>query len=95
MLALERNAENLEILRAQLRKLRRGMERLIDSYSEGVIEKEQFVSRMSRTKERIEELEAKIPASTGTAEAVQELQLLAEYYRKLAVHLSPELEDAD
>ncbi len=95
MLAVERNPENPEILRAQLRKLQRGIERLIDSYSEGVIEKEQFVSRMSRTRERIEELEAKIGASTGTADAAQELQLLAEYYRKLAVHLSPELEDAD
>ena len=33
--------EDPEILTAQLKKLQRGMERLIDSYSEGVIEKEQ------------------------------------------------------
>ena len=55
--------ENLEILKAHLGKLQRGVERLIEPYSEGVIEKEQFMSRLSRTKGRIAELEARIHAT--------------------------------
>ena len=52
-LAVGRSPEDLRILEAQLGKLQRGTERLIDSYSEGVIDKEQFMPRLSRTKSRI------------------------------------------
>jgi len=52
-----RSLEDPEILQVQLRRLQRGTERLIDGYSEGVIEKEQFTSRLNRTKARIGELE--------------------------------------
>lgn len=90
-LAVTPSPENTELLAAELRKLQRGMERLIDSYSEGVIEKEQFMSRMTRTKGRIEELEAKIRASTGTADAGLGLRLLVEYYQKFSAHLGSEL----
>ncbi len=45
------------MLKAQLGKLQRSIERLIDGYSEGVIEKEQFVTRLSRSKGCIEEIE--------------------------------------
>jgi site-specific DNA recombinase len=87
--------ENLEGLKSQLGKLQRGMERLIDSYSEGVIEKEQFMSRLSRTKARIGELEARIRASADGVSGRQEPRLLVEHYRKLAVHLGCDLEGAD
>lgn len=46
---------NLEILRSQRTKLQHAVERLIDSFTEGVIEKGQFTSRMDRTKHRIAE----------------------------------------
>jgi site-specific DNA recombinase len=94
-LAVVPNPENPEILNAQLRKLQRGMERLIDSYSEGVIEKEQFTSRLNRNKQRIKELEIRIRASAQSADGGQELRLLVDYYRKLAAHLRPDLEHAD
>ncbi|HYM06052.1 MAG TPA: zinc ribbon domain-containing protein [Terriglobales bacterium] len=87
--------ENLEILRAHLGKLQRGVERLIDSYSEGVIDKDQFMSRLSRTKGRIAELEARLHADAGCVDREQESRLLADHFRKLAVHLGPGLEGAD
>lgn len=91
---VESNRENPEMLKAQLGKLQRGMERLIDSYSEGAIEKEQFVTRLSRTKGRIEEIESRIRASTESAVDGQELRILVDYFRKLAAHLRADLENA-
>lgn len=43
----------IERQRVQLLKLQHGLGRLIDSYAEGVIEKDQFTSRMKQTKARI------------------------------------------
>jgi site-specific DNA recombinase len=87
--------EHPEILKAQLHKLQRGLERLIDTYSEGTIEKEQFTPRLSRTKARIAELEARIRAQAAGADSRQELQSLVEHFRKLAAHLGPVLENTD
>jgi len=81
--------------RAQLGKLQRGLERLIDTYSEGGIEKEQFTPRLSRTKCRIAELEARIRANAEGVERRQELQSLLDHFRKLAIHLGPGVENAD
>jgi site-specific DNA recombinase len=83
-----------EILAAQLKKLQRSMERLIDGYSEGVIEKEQFASRMSRTKERIAELKARIRTSADSGDPAHDFRLFVEHYRKLATHLGSDMEDA-
>jgi hypothetical protein len=41
---------NLEALRSQKTKLEHAVERLIDSFAEGLIEKDQFAGRMARTK---------------------------------------------
>jgi len=57
-LEIVRSPENLEALKSHLGRLHRGRERLIDSYSEGAIDKDQFMSRLSRTKDRMAELEA-------------------------------------
>jgi hypothetical protein len=40
--------DNLDTLRSQRTKLQHAMERLIDSFTEGLIEKDQFASRMDR-----------------------------------------------
>ena len=57
-----RSREKLDAMKSHLAKLQRGVERLIDSYSEGAIDKEQFMSRLSRTKARMAEPEARIRA---------------------------------
>ena len=63
----QRNAlpENFDTLRAQRQKLRHGMERLINSLAEGVIDKDQFTSRMNRTKTRIADIDEKIGAQAA------------------------------
>lgn len=52
--------ENVDTLKSQRQKLEHGIDRLIDSLAEGVIEKDQFTARMSRTKARIADIGAKI-----------------------------------
>jgi len=87
--------ESLEVLKAQLGKLQRGVERLIDSYSGGVIDKDQFMSRLSRTKSHIAEVEARLHTDAEGADRQQELRLVADHFRRLAVHLGPGLKGAD
>ena len=94
-LPVGRCTNDLETLKSQLGRLQRGVERLIDSYSEGTLDKDQFTSRLTRTKSRIAELEAKIRANAESANGGQELRSLVEHYRKVAVHLAADIEDAD
>jgi site-specific DNA recombinase len=60
-------SENVDALETQRQKLRRGMERLIliDSFAEGVIDREQFTIRMDRTKARISEIDTKLSAQAA------------------------------
>ena len=94
-LAVATSPENLEALKLHLAKLQRGVERLIDSYSVGAIDKEQFMSRLSRTKARIAELEARIRSNTEGTDRGRELRFLVDHFRKLAEHRPGGLEDAD
>jgi site-specific DNA recombinase len=60
-----REQENIDTLMAKRQKLGHGMDRLIDIFAEGVIEKDQFTARINRTKARIAEIDATIAAQTS------------------------------
>jgi hypothetical protein len=60
---------NLEALNAQRLKLQHALERLIHSFTEGLIDKDQFTSRMGRTKSRIADLDVKIKSDAGDVNA--------------------------
>jgi site-specific DNA recombinase len=62
---------NLEILKSQRTKLQHAVERLIDTFTEGLIEKDQFASRIARTKTRITDLDAKIKAGAGDVDQLE------------------------
>jgi site-specific DNA recombinase len=85
----------LEILRSQRTKLQHAMERLIDSFTEGLIEKDQFTSRMDRTKTRIADLDAKIKAGAGDVDQLERIRLATRRLRDLAAAVGPELAGAD
>ena len=87
--------QEIENVRVQRRKLQHGLERIIDGFAEGLIDKDQFTSRMTRTKNRIAELDAEISADSGDADQKERLRLLASRLRKLAATVGPDLEDAD
>jgi site-specific DNA recombinase len=91
----EASPENVDTLRAQLQKLQHGMERLIDSLAEGVIDKDQFTSRMNRTKTRIADIDAKISAQTGDAERRSHVRSVMRRFAEFSNRLQSQLNDAD
>jgi site-specific DNA recombinase len=84
-------SENLESLRSQRTKLQRAMERLIDSFTEGLIEKDQFTSRMARTRIRIADLDAKLEADAGDVAQREHFRLATTRLRELVTAVGPEL----
>jgi site-specific DNA recombinase len=68
---------------------------LIDSFTEGLIEKDQFASRMARTKSRIAQLDAKIKDDAGNVDQLENLRLAASRLRELASALGPHLANSD
>jgi site-specific DNA recombinase len=68
---LERTA-----LETQVRKLRQGLARLIDSYAEGLIEKQEFEPRVTRLRQRIAQVEAQCQQLAKEETLQQELRLI-------------------
>jgi len=79
----------------QRAKLQHALERLIDSFTEGLIEKDQFTSRMTRTKSRIAELDTKIMDDAGDVDHLEHLRLAASRLRELAAAVGPHLANSD
>jgi site-specific DNA recombinase len=88
-------SDNLETLRSQRTKLLHAVERLIDSFAEGLIEKDQFASRMARTKSRIAHLDARIEEDRGAADQWERSRLAAIRFRELSATIGPQLVSAD
>lgn len=76
-------------------KQQHALERLIDSFTEGLIEKNQFTSRMSPTKGPIAELDAHIQAHSGDIDQLEHVRFAAERLRELSATIRPDLLDAD
>ena len=87
--------DNLEALRSQKTKLEHAVERLIDSFAEGLIEKDQFAARMARTKSRIADLDGRIRAYAGDVDQREHLRVAKKRLRELAATIGPELGSAD
>jgi hypothetical protein len=87
--------ENVDTLRTQLQKLQHGVERLIDSLAEGVIEKDQFTARMNRTKARIADIEAKIAVHSSDEGRETQLGLVRSRLTEISSHVKNQLSDAD
>ena len=68
--------ETPESLRVQSNKLRQGIARLIDSYAEGVIGKEEFEPRIMRMKKRVTSLEDRLQQLADDATQQRDLRLI-------------------
>jgi site-specific DNA recombinase len=71
------------------------VERLIDSFAEGLIEKDQFGPRMARIKSRIADLDAKLKAYAADVDHREHLRVATNRLRELAATVGPELGRAD
>ena len=68
--------ETPESLRAQSSKLRQGIARLIDSYAEGVLGKEEFEPRIVRMKQRVTIVEDRLQQLADDATQQRDLRLI-------------------
>ncbi len=87
--------QNLTSLEAQIFKLRRGMGRLIDSYADGLIDKNEFEPRITRLKERIAVLEAQAKQVSEEMSRHTELRLIISRLQDFALRVKDGLEQVD
>src|SRR5712691_883597 len=86
---------SLATVEAQIGKLRQGVARLIDSYAEGLIDKDEFEPRITRLRQRIARLEEQRQAGADEAALQTELQLIIGRLEDFATKVHSGLEAAD
>jgi site-specific DNA recombinase len=79
----------------QVRKLKQGMGRLIDSYAEGLIEKADFEPRLLRLRARVVVLEAQARDLAVAAAEQEELRLVIGQVRDFAATVAERLDQPD
>jgi site-specific DNA recombinase len=84
-----------EGLDAQMGKLRRGIARLIDSYAEGLIDKQEFEPRVTRMRERMQHLEDQLQHLKEETAIEAELQLILGRLEAFAAKVKAGLQQAD
>jgi site-specific DNA recombinase len=82
-------------LETQLGKLRRGLARLIDSYADGLIDKQEFEPRVTRMRARLQHLEAQIEDLKVEGEMEEELRLIVGRLETFAAKVHNGLQQAD
>ena len=87
--------QELAAVERQLTKLRRGIDRLIDSYTEGVIDKSEFEPRLSALRARVSATEAAAATIRDAAEQARSLTLVIGKIEAFADIIRDRLETAD
>jgi site-specific DNA recombinase len=87
--------ENRTRLEAQAAKLKQGLSRLIDSYAEGLIDKQEFQPRVERSREKLRRLEQAMQTVADQEARQQELRLMVHYLEEFAQRVTAGLEQAD
>jgi site-specific DNA recombinase len=83
------------MLDKQITKLRQGISRLIDGYSEGYIDKGEFEPRIRRFKERLQTLESQAEQLRDERQRQAELQLIIGRLEEFSAKVSAGLERCD
>jgi site-specific DNA recombinase len=84
-----------EGLETQIGKLRRGIARLIDSYTDGLIEKQEFEPRVTRMRERMQHIEGQVQHLKEEADMEGELRLILGQLQMFASKVENGLQHAD
>jgi site-specific DNA recombinase len=82
-------------LETQMGKLRRGIARLIDSYADGVIDKQEFEPRVTRMRAQLQHLETQIQHLKAEGEMEDELRLIVGRLETFAAQVHDGLQQAD
>jgi site-specific DNA recombinase len=82
-------------LEDQIGKLRQGVARLIDSYTEGVIEKDEFEPRVTRLRQRIAHIEEQCETLDDEELLQREMHLIVSRLDDFAVQVGRNLDDLE
>jgi site-specific DNA recombinase len=90
----QQTPDELRNMEVQMGKLRRGIARLIDSYADGLIDKQEFEPRVTRMRERMQQLEEQAQHLKEAAEGEGELHLILGRLETFTSHVKAGLEQA-
>ncbi|HET9789305.1 MAG TPA: hypothetical protein VFP47_19380, partial [Pyrinomonadaceae bacterium] len=82
-------------LEEQVSKLRQGVARLIDSYTEGLIEKDEFEPRLTRLRQRIAHIEEQCEALADEELLQREMHLIVSRLDDFAAQVGHNLDDLE
>jgi site-specific DNA recombinase len=91
----DQKAGELELLQARIRKVERGIQRLIDGYAEGFLEKEEAESRIRHMKERRTKLDEETRQLSNREARHRELRLVIGRLEDFASRVSSALQGSD
>ncbi len=91
----EKTPDELSSLQARMGRLRQGIARLIDSYAEGLIDKEEFEPRMTRMRERLKQIQEQAQQIMDEASLERELTLILGRLDEFAGRIKQGLHQAD
>jgi len=89
------NHDDLTLIQNQITKVQRGMERLIDSYAEGFVQKHEFEPRITRLRQRLADLETQTKQIADQEAQQAELHLVISRLKDFAEQVKDRLHDAD
>jgi site-specific DNA recombinase len=84
--------EEVARLQKQMASVRRGIERLIDSYAEGFVEKGEFEPRITGMKQRLSQLKERHEAAVRAAESERDICLVISRLEDFAEKVSEDLD---
>jgi site-specific DNA recombinase len=87
--------EEVARVEKQIASVRRGIERLIDSYAEGFVEKGEFGPRITGMTQRMSKLQERLDAAARTAERERDFRLVVIRLENFAVKVSDGLDRID
>ena len=95
LLQEEQTPDELSHLEARMSRLRQGIARLIDSYAEGLIDKDEFEPRIARMRERLKQIDEQAQQVKDEAGLERELVLLLGRLDEFASRIKQGVHEAD
>ncbi len=95
LLQEEQTPDELSHLEARMSRLRQGIARLIESYAEGLLDKDEFEPRMARMRERLKQIDEQAQQVKDEAGLERELVLLLGRLDEFASRIKQGVHEAD
>jgi site-specific DNA recombinase len=95
LLQEEQTPDELNQLEVRIGRLRQGIARLIDSYAEGLIDKDEFEPRIARMRERLKQIEGQAQQVKDEASLERELRLILGRLDEFASRVKQGVHEAD